>query len=134
MAIPQLPLFTAVEGGGVDNLNVLVGFINQLWRFVYSFMNTTINLNTYTSGPVNLTPDVRIASSYQSAPITYNLPLLPYVNETHTIKDAIGNAGTNNITIQGGGINIDGAASYVINFNLGAITLAYDGTQWIAVA
>jgi len=134
MAIPQLSLFTQVEGGGIDNLNILVNFVNQLWRFVYSFMNTTINLKTYTVGPVNLTPDVRVASSYQTAPITYNLPLIPYVNETHTVKDAIGNAGTNNITLQGGGINIDGAGSYVINFNLGAITVAYDGTQWIAIA
>ena len=134
MAIPQLSLFTQVEGGGIDNLNILVNFVNQLWRFIYSFMNTTINLKTYTSGPINLTPDVRVASCYQAAPLTINLPLLPYVNETHTIKDAGGTANSNIITVQGGGINIDGASSFVINLNLGAVTVAYDGTQWIAIA
>lgn len=133
MAIPQLALFTKTDPG-VDNINALTLFVNQLWRFVYSFMNTTINLATVTTGPVNMTPDQRVLIvKCNNAAITINPPLLPYVNETHTIKDGDG-TGAGNITVQGGGINIDGSASFAFTLQRQAITLCYDGTAWQIIA
>lgn len=48
--------------------------------------------------------------------ITITLPLTPTDGTFFYIKDK-GNAGTNNITINGNGKNIDGAATTVININ-----------------
>lgn len=48
-----------------------------------------------------------------------------------TIKDAGGNAGTNNITITTEGAEtIDGAATFVINSNYGAVNIYCDGTNY----
>lgn len=48
-----------------------------------------------------------------------------------TIKDASGNAGTNNITVSTeGSETIDGAATAVINSNYSAINIYTDGTNY----
>jgi hypothetical protein len=61
---------------------------------------------------------------------TITLPTGPATGQIHIIKDGKGDAATNNITIQGNGKNIDGAASRVVSFNYGAVSLVYNGTQW----
>lgn len=65
---------------------------------------------------------------------TSSRSIVPYASpangQKHTIKDNTGSAGTNNITVTPSGKNIDGAASYVINTNFGAIDIVYNGTQW----
>ena len=44
------------------------------------------------------------------------------------VKDALGNAGSNNITVQGeSGDTIDGSATYVVNSNKEGVTLICDG-------
>lgn len=88
----------------------------QMKSFVFPGLSTTIN-----------TTDFIIYVS-QSAPINITLPLFPLNGETHIIKDYSRTAGTNNITILGNGKNIDGAASYVINVNGGAVMLHYQST------
>jgi len=135
MATQQLPLFTT-DAAGVDNLNTVVQFLNQLWLFVYSFFDGPNNLQVFDQSPINLAPDntVSIVKNTLGTGIVVNLPLLPYANEKHVIKDGSGNAGTSNITVNGGGILIDGQSSYVINFNYGAVTVVYDGAAWNAIA
>jgi hypothetical protein len=54
----------------------------------------------------------------------------PATGQTYRIKDNVGSAAANNITITPSGNNIDGAASYVINNNYGSIDIVYNGTQW----
>lgn len=49
------------------------------------------------------------------------------------IKDAKGDAATNNITIVPAAGNIDGSANYVINTNYGSVALAYFGGKWNVV-
>ena len=50
------------------------------------------------------------------------------------IKDESGGAGTNNITIATEGAEtIDGANTYTIGNNYGAVTLISDGTNWFAI-
>jgi hypothetical protein len=61
---------------------------------------------------------------------TVNLPAAPTTGQTYRIKDSVGSALTNNITISGNGKNIDGAASKVLNTNYASVDLAYTGTQW----
>lgn len=54
----------------------------------------------------------------------------PVAGQTYRIKDNVGSAATNNITITPSGKNIDGAASSTINVNYGAVDIIYNGTQW----
>jgi hypothetical protein len=49
------------------------------------------------------------------------------------IKDAKGDAATNNITVVPAAGNIDGSANYVINTNYGSVALAYFGGKWNVV-
>lgn len=53
----------------------------------------------------------------------------PAKPQTVTIKDAAGEAGTDNITIVGDGVTIDGEAEFVIDIDYQAITLTWDGTS-----
>lgn len=69
-----------------------------------------------------------------AAPLTVTLPKDPVLGQTLTIKDAIGSAATYPITIDdGGGFNIEGADTLVIQFNYGWVQLSYTGIQWAQV-
>ena len=61
---------------------------------------------------------------------TINLEASPATGVQHIIKDNVGSAGTNNITVTPAAGNIDGSASYAINSNYASITVRYNGTQW----
>lgn len=54
----------------------------------------------------------------------------PVTGQTYRIKDNVGSATANNITITPAAGNIDGAATLVISTNYGAVDLVYNGTQW----
>ena len=54
----------------------------------------------------------------------------PATGAKYIIKDNVGSAAANNITVTPSGKNIDGSASYVINVNYGSITIIYNGTEW----
>jgi hypothetical protein len=134
MAVTQLPLFTQVEGGGVQNINKVVQYINQLYLFISAFMNTSANLFLAGAGATNVSTDDRVLIvKCGGVAATINLPLTPFVNETHTIKDGDG-TGAGFITVQGGGLNIDGAASLPFTFNRQSVTVCYDGTLWQVIA
>lgn len=135
-AAPQFKLFNT-DGAGIDNLNALVQFVNYLARLFWSTYNGPGSVVVVGGNSIyNANPQDRVVSINNTiaAPITVNLPLLPFTGETHTFKDSSGTGGTYNDTIQGGGLLIDGAADYVINFNYGAVTVSFDGTRWNAIA
>lgn len=54
----------------------------------------------------------------------------PTTGQKHIIKDSVGSAAANNITVTPSGKNIDGAASSTINVNYGSITIVYNGSDW----
>ncbi len=54
----------------------------------------------------------------------------PTTGQKHVIKDSVGSASANNITITPSGKNIDGAASRTIASNYGSVTIVYNGTEW----
>lgn len=54
----------------------------------------------------------------------------PTTGQVHRIKDNVGSAAANNITITPSGKNIDGVASYVISSNYGSVDIIFNGTQW----
>jgi hypothetical protein len=61
---------------------------------------------------------------------TINLIAAKVNNPVYVIKDNVGSAATNNITVSGNGSNIDGAASYTMNVNYQSIMIVWNGTQW----
>lgn len=65
---------------------------------------------------------------------TVNLPAVASnTGRILVIKDAAGNAGANNITIDGNGAEtIDGAATRVINTNYGSVRLYSNGVAWFS--
>jgi hypothetical protein len=52
------------------------------------------------------------------------------VGKVYVIKDSVGDAANNPITIVG---SIDGGASYVINIDWASITLVFNGIEWNVV-
>jgi hypothetical protein len=63
---------------------------------------------------------------------TINLPNAPTSHKSYVIKDRVGSAGTNNITVTtpGGAVTIDGATTFTINSNFGSINVIFNGTSY----
>jgi hypothetical protein len=64
------------------------------------------------------------------ATFVVNLPATPDTGEVYIVKDTLGNAGTDPISISGGAILIDGAGTAVINTDYGSLTFVFNGTEW----
>lgn len=89
---------------------------------------TTVNAATYDLLPSDDILDVTYTAT--GAVTSLTLPTAQCVaGRTIVIKDAGGNAGTNNITIDSTD-NIDGAGTYVISTDYDSITLYSTGTTW----
>ena len=72
----------------------------------------------------------------QAGPITINLPSKGNnAGQVLIIKDALGNAGTHNITLDAAGSDtIDGMSTFVMNNNFMAVTLMCDGINgWMMI-
>lgn len=63
---------------------------------------------------------------------TIQLPNAPTTNSAWVIKDSVGSAGTNNVTVTtvGGAVLIDGAASQPINTNYESFTVIFTGASY----
>jgi hypothetical protein len=118
-------------GGGVEGVRVSDtettlqhGQINNI---------TTVNAATYDL----LATDYILNVTYTGtgAVTSLTLPTAQVIEgRTIVIKDAGGNAGTNNITIDTeGSETIDGSATNVINTNYGYVTLYSDGSNWFII-
>lgn len=80
-----------------------------------------------------LATDDIIAVGTTVAGITITLPASPVTGDSYDVKDTVGLAATNVITISGNGINIDSAATYTINSNYGGATIIFTGTIWSVI-
>jgi hypothetical protein len=92
-------------------------------------------VNTTTPGAypyTTLTTDYIILVDTSSAR-TINLIASPVTGTIYRIKDNVGSAAANNITITPAAGNIDGSASYVIGANWGTVDLCYTGTKWVTL-
>lgn len=93
---------------------------------------TTVAGATYT---VLRTDDIIHSTYSATGAVTITIPTaLMAEKKTITIKDAGGNAGTNNITIATQGAEtIDGSATYKIINDYDAITLYSNGSHWFII-
>ena len=69
-----------------------------------------------------------------SAPRTITMLASPNTGSFLAIKDALGLAATNNITVDGNGKNISGSATYAMNVNSQLSYFLFNGTQWIVTS
>jgi hypothetical protein len=111
------------------------------------FLNTSSTINTTTQVPLIHTNNAKKVVTPGAYPYTTTpqdglikvdtssartiTPLAsPTTGQMHIIKDTVGSAAANNITVTPSGKNIDGAASFVINTNYASITICFTGTEW----
>lgn len=79
---------------------------------------------------LSTTTDYFLCLDPTSNAIAVNLPASPTTGLTYLIKDCTGQSGTHNITVTPAAGNIDGAASFIMNFAYQSIGLTYTGAQW----
>lgn len=100
--------------------------------------NTTSQVVAYTTvlfaaSPYTvLTTDYYIGANVTGGAITIRLPNAPTTGRIFVVKDVVGLAATNNITITtvGGAVNIDGATSFVMNTAYEAASLIFNGATY----
>lgn len=93
------------------------------WDGYADAVNIDSSDSPYTIAPT--TPFYRV-SCHADAALTLNLPAAPTHGQVILIKDRTYNAGSNNITINGNGNDIDNDSPYVIVQSGGAVRLEYD--------
>jgi len=114
---------TQGSGSGQQTQCYLAGVLNTVSGRV---VKTTVpGAYPYTT----LTTDYVIFVDTSSAR-TINLIASPVTGTTYRIKDNVGSAAANNITITPAAGTIDGAATYTINSNWGSVDLIYSGSAW----
>jgi len=99
--------------------------------------NGTSNYN-YTSvnnaaSPFSVTgTDEYIGCDVTAGTVTISLPNAPATGRNYVIKDTVGLAATNNITVTtvGGVVTIDGVTSFVMNTAYEAIQVIFNGTSY----
>ena len=64
--------------------------------------------------------------------VTVTLPAAT-AGKVYVVKDAVGDAQTNPITIVATASTIDGAANYILNIDWSSVTLVYNGIEWNVV-
>lgn len=114
---------TQGTGIGQQNQTFIAGVLNTVSGRV---VNVTIpGAYPYTT---LITDDAIFVDSSSARTI---IPLAnPKIGTTYKIKDRVGSAAANNITITPSGKTIDGSASFIINSNYGSINITYNGTEW----
>ena len=88
------------------------------------------SVNNAASPYTVLAADQYISVDTSGGAVTLRFPNAPTAKRQWIIKDRTGNAGANNITITtvGGAVNIDGATTFLINNNYGAVQMLANAT------
>jgi hypothetical protein len=92
--------------------------------------NDAVKIKTPSSYPYTTIPQDNVILVDTSSARTITPLASPTTGQIHRIKDNVGSAAANNITITPSGKNIDGSASFVIGTNWGSVDIVYNGTQW----
>ena len=117
--------------------NVIVTLNNQAFKSTgVGSNNDSLKINaTITADYTALLRDEVIDVDPTGGAVVVTLPAATSTNakgKTYTIKNV--SASTNNITINGGGTNIDAAATMVIAKAYGYVTVFSNGTQWFSTS
>lgn len=97
--------------------------------YIQSQKNVVI-LSILTTTPFTATSATHYIHCSGTSAISIFLPTSPKLNQIIVIADAKGNAGANNITINGNGKKINGLTTILISSNYGSISFVYNGVNW----
>lgn len=96
-----------------------------------SYFKRSIRIVTSAGNITGLSTDnVIMVNKTVGAPTVVTLPASPTEGCEIIIKDAKGDAFTNNITISAAAGNIDGLTSFILTQNYQSFTFIYNGTEW----
>jgi len=128
----------AITGAGTINYGGLIftgssSLMNTTTQVPLIKSNDAIKVKSPGAYPYTTVPQDALILVDTSSARTITPLANPTTGQVHIIKDNVGSAGTNNITITPSGKNIDGAASYVMNVNYGSVNIVYNGTEWSIV-
>lgn len=95
---------------------------------VTNYTGIVVGASPYTA----LSTDYYIAADVTGGAITVRLPTAPSTGRTFVVKDKVGLAATNNITVTSvsGAVNIDGATTFVMNTAYEAASFIFNGTSY----
>lgn len=137
-----IDLITAVKNGvtALNNINQTLGknYVSpagsNAWTGYNSFqagLGLEARVVAAAGGIAVATSDIAIiVRQTVAAAVTATLPAVPATNQLVIVKDGAGVAAANNITIDGNGNTIDGAATVAISSNYGVERLLFDGISW----
>jgi len=127
----------AITGTGTIRTAALVfdstsANINTSTQSIQPYLSLIPRTATSTTPYTVLSTDYYISVDASGGAKQVNLPNSPSTNQIFIVKDRLGNAGSNNITVTtpGGVVNLDGATTYVINTNYGAAQFILNGTSY----
>lgn len=92
--------------------------------------NDAVKVVTPAAYPYTTVPQDYLILVDTSSARTINLSASPVTGQRYVIKDSVGSAVANNITITPAAGNIDGAGSATIATNYGSLQLVYNGSEW----
>jgi hypothetical protein len=85
------------------------------------------------AGPVAIAATDQIVSIQNNVATTANLPASPTVGQGHTIKDGLGVAADQPITVVPASGTIDGETEYVLGSPWASGNFIWDGSQWSVI-
>ena len=105
---------------------------NPIWTTPSTSPVNYTSINAASSPYTVLSTDYYISADATAGPITIRLPNAPSTGRVVIVKDKVGIAATNNITITtvGGAITIDGSTSFVMNTAYEAGQVIFGGTNY----
>lgn len=123
-SLDQLGTAVITAGTGI-NVTAGANTITIAAAGVVTLSYTSVNSSPY----VVLSSDDFISVDSSGGAITVQLPNAATLGRTYVIKDQTGSAATNNITVTtvGGAVNIDGAATFVMNTAYQAVSIIGNG-------
>jgi hypothetical protein len=137
-----LPIFGAT--GAVQNLADGLGNAGKFlmsngvgfeptWEDAASANLTITEIDDTDSPYTVLSTDQFMSCDVSNDPITLLLPNSTTTGRVIYIKDSLGNAGSENISVTtvGGVVEIDGETTYVINTDYQSINLVFDGNRYL---
>jgi hypothetical protein len=113
-----------------DESNALIDDLLEQNSYVWQEFEMLINVSAST--PID-GRSLQVAVTGNTAAVTITLPLSPTHGQLVNVIDADGQALTYNITIDGNGKLINGAATFVMNANYESVTTVYNGVKWTLV-
>lgn len=121
------------NGTNIFHAKEFTGQVNKLMLF---FAGMAVNYTSPGAYPYSvLDASDWIVLVDTSSARTINLPNSSTNGRVYVIKDAVGSAGTNNISVTtpGGVVTIDGSTTYTMNVNYGSLMVFFDGSNYLVI-